>query len=298
MYDVIVIGAGIAGLTASIYGARANKKVLVIEASSYGGQIINSNSIDNYPGVNNISGFEFATDIYNQTINLGVLYKNESVIEITKDKEVITKNNKYSAKTIIIATGLSPRKLKIDNEDKFIGKGISYCAICDGNFYKDLDVCVVGGGNTAMEDAIYLSNICKKVYLIHRRDLFRGEDKYLSILKSKSNVEIVYNSNIVSISGEDKLSGVVLRNKNNEERNVLVSGLFIAIGHIPNTSLFSSIISLDGDGYILSDDCTTNIPGIFVAGDVRRKTLRQLVTASSDGAIAATLAINYISNNE
>ena len=175
MYDIIVIGAGVAGLTSAIYGLRAGKKVLVLEAVSYGGQIINSNSIDNYPGVNNIDGFTFATNIYNQAIELGMEYKTEKVIELTKDKEVITTKSKYKGKSIIIATGLKQRKLELPNEDKFIGKGVSYCATCDGNFYKNLDVCVVGGGNTALEDALYLSNICNHVYLIHRRDKLRGD---------------------------------------------------------------------------------------------------------------------------
>lgn len=295
MYDIIIIGAGVAGLTSAIYGLRAGKKVLVLESSSYGGQIINTDSVDNYPGVLGLSGFEFSTNIYNQAINLGMEYKNEKVIEITKDKKVITSNNKYIAKSIIIATGLSRRKLDIKNEDKFIGKGISYCAICDGNFYKNKDVVVVGGGNTALEDAIYLSNVCNKVYLIHRRDEFRADKHFSDILKSRDNIEAILDSNVIDIIGSEKLEGVVLKNnKTNKDKELKVSGLFIAIGHIPNTQIFKSIINLTSDNYIDSADCRTNVNGIFVAGDVRSKDLRQLVTATSDGAQAATLAINYL----
>ena len=294
MYDIIVIGAGVAGLTSAIYGLRAGKKVLVLEAVSYGGQIINSNSIDNYPGVTNTDGFTFATNIYNQAIELGMEYKTEKVIELTKDKEVITTKSKYKGKSIIIATGLKQRKLELPNEDKFIGKGVSYCALCDGNFYKNLDVLVVGGGNTALEDAIYLSNICNKVYLVHRRSEFRGEKHYIDIIKSKNNIELILDSNVVSINGDNKLESITLiNNKTNKEQTLKISGLFIAIGHIPNSEEFKDIINLS-DGYIDSYDCTTKIDGIFVAGDIRNKDLRQLVTATSDGAIAATLAINYL----
>lgn len=294
MYDIIVIGAGVAGLTSAIYGLRAGKKVLVLEAVSYGGQIINSNSIDNYPGVNNIDGFTFATNIYNQAIELGMEYKTEKVIELTKDKEVITTKSKYKGKSIIIATGLKQRKLELPNEDKFIGKGVSYCALCDGNFYKNLDVLVVGGGNTALEDVLYLSNICNKVYLVHRRSEFRGEKHYIDIIKSKNNIELILDSNVVSINGDNKLESITLiNNKTNKEQTLKISGLFIAIGHIPNSEEFKDIINLS-DGYIDSSNCTTNIDGIFVAGDIRNKDLRQLVTATSDGAIAATLAINYL----
>lgn len=294
MYDIIVIGAGVAGLTSAIYGLRAGKKVLVLEAVSYGGQIINSNSIDNYPGVTNTDGFTFATNIYNQAIELGMEYKTEKVIELTKNKEVITTKSKYKGKSIIIATGLKQRKLELPNEDKFIGKGVSYCALCDGNFYKNLDVLVVGGGNTALEDAIYLSNICNKVYLVHRRNEFRGEKHYIDIIKSKNNIELILDSNVVSINGDNKLESITLiNNKTNKEQTLNISGLFIAIGHIPNSEEFKDIINLS-DGYIDSPNCTTNIDGIFVAGDIRNKDLRQLVTATSDGAIAATLAINYL----
>lgn len=295
MYDIIIIGAGVAGLTSAIYGLRSGKKVLVLESFNYGGQIVNSDSIDNYPGIDNISGFDFSTNIYNQAQKLGMEYKREQVIEITKQYKIITEKATYDAKSIIIATGLKQRKLNISNEDKFIGKGISYCAICDGNFYKNKDVLVIGGGNSALEDAIYLSNICNKVYLVHRRDQFRGSKHFVDILKSKGNVNFILNSNVIKISGKDKLKKVTIKNNATKEKFELnVSGLFIAIGHTPNSDAFKNIINIDSNGYILSDDCKTNIDKIFVAGDVRSKDLRQLITAASDGACAATLAINYL----
>lgn len=297
MYDIIIIGAGIAGLTSAIYSLNANKKVLVLEKSSYGGQIINSSVVDNYPGLPKTNGFDLATSIYNQVLDLGGNIKYEEVIKITKEKKVITTKETYQAKAIIIATGLISKKLEIENEDKFIGKGISYCATCDGNFYKGKDVMVVGGGNTAIEEANYLSNICHKVYLVHRRDEFRSASNLLEILKKKSNVEIIYNSTVHKINGDTLLESVDLVDKDQNIQNVSISGLFIAIGKNPNNEKFKDFVELTTDGYIKSDDdCKTNIDGIFVAGDVRNKKLRQLVTATSDGAVAATEAIQYINN--
>lgn len=297
MYDIIIIGAGIAGLTSAIYSLNANKKVLVLEKSSYGGQIINSSLVDNYPGLPKTNGFELATAIYNQVLDLGGNIKSEEVIKITKGKEVITNKGKYKAKAIIISTGLVSKKLEIENEDKFIGKGISYCATCDGNFYKNKDVMVVGGGNTAIEEANYLSNICHKVYLVHRRDEFRSNSSLLEKVKNKSNIEIIYNSNVYRINGDNLLESIDLIDYDNHIQNISVSGLFIAIGKNPNNDIFKDLIKLTKDGYIESNDnCKTNIDGIFVAGDVRNKELRQLVTAASDGAIAATEAIKYIND--
>ena len=287
MYDIIIVGAGPAGMTSALYALRANKKVLVLESKSYGGQIINANLVENYPGLPNVSGFEFANNLYNQIKDLGVELKYETVIRIEEDKRVITNKDSYKGKAIILATGVENRKLNIDKEEEFIGKGISYCATCDGNFYKKKDVGVVGGGNTALEDALYLSNICNKVYLIHRRDSFRGESKYLDELKSKSNVEIITNSNVIKINGNDKLESIELDNGNILE----ISGLFIAVGQEPKNEIFKNIIELD-NGYIASvDGVHTNIDGIYVAGDTRVKDLRQLTTAVSDGSIAATTAL-------
>ena len=282
-------------MTAAIYAKRAGKEVLLLDEVSYGGQIINSNSVENYPGFSSISGYELATSIFNQTQNFGVSFKMERVVNITESRKVITNKNKYQARAIIIASGLRHRRLDVIGEDKFLGKGLSYCATCDGNFYKNLDVCVVGGGNTALEDALYLSNICNHVYLIHRRDKLRGDKYLIDLLNKKDNVSFIFDSVVKEIRGDDKISSVLLLNKtNNKEVSINVSGVFVAVGYEPSSKVFNNIINLDERGYIKSDDCTTNVSGIFVAGDVRSKKLRQLVTASSDGAIAATLAVSYL----
>ncbi|MBP3799702.1 MAG: thioredoxin-disulfide reductase [Bacilli bacterium] len=299
MYDIIIVGAGPAGLTASIYARRADKKVLVLEANSYGGQIISASDVENYPGERHISGFDFATKLYNQAKDLGSEIVFEKVIDIKddKEKEVVTTNNTYKAKAVILATGSFNRKLGIDKEEEFIGKGVSYCATCDGAFFKNKDVAVVGGGNTALEDALYLSDIVKKVYIIHRRDSFRGDEKTLKELKSKDNVIFVYNSNVTRLIGNEKLEGIEVKDNDGKVAIIDVDGIFIAIGRIPENRNFSKLIKLDELGYAISgEDCHTNVDGVFVAGDNRTKSLRQLVTATSDGGISATEAIKYINS--
>ena len=292
MYDIIIIGAGPAGLTAAIYAKRANKNILILEAKNYGGQIINASKVENYPGIKSISGYDLATNMYNQVKDLGVEIKFETALNIDKSKTVTTNNNTYQAKAIILATGSENRKLNLPQEENFIGKGVSYCATCDGNFYKNKNVAIVGGGNTALEDAIYLSNIAKKVYLIHRRDIFRGENKYLSIIKKKDNIELILNSNIKKLNGKDKLESIDIIDNNNNIKKINIDGLFIAVGQEPKNQIFANIININEQGYIESTDGVhTNIDGIYVAGDTRVKTLRQLTTAVSDGAIAATTAI-------
>lgn len=289
MYDIIVVGAGPAGMTACVYALRANKKVLLLEGKSYGGQIVNAYRVENYPGISEISGFDLATNMYNQVKNLGCEIKYETVVKIEKGK-VVTNKNEYKCKAIIICTGCENRKLNIDKEDKFIGRGVSYCATCDGNFYKDKVVAVIGGGNTALEDTLYLSGIAKYVYLIHRRDSFRGDDKYLDEIKKLSNVKIITNSSVLEFIGDDYLTGIKIDNDGYIE-NILVDGLFIAIGQIPNNN-FSEIIDVDNNGYIISRDTVhTSCDGIYVAGDARVKDLRQLTTAIGDGAMACSVAI-------
>lgn len=290
MYDMIVIGAGPAGLTAALYALRANKKVLVFEKNTYGGQIINTGVIENYPGVKDITGFDFATNLYQQVTDLGGEVVTEEVIKIDKDKNVFTNKGEYKAKSIIIATGVQRRKLNLPNEDKLVGGGVSYCAICDGGFYKNKVVAVNGGGNTAIEDALYLTNVAKKVYLIHRRDEFRAEQKYIDELKAKDNVEFVLNSTITSINGNMKLESIDV-DTDGESRNIVIDGLFIAIGQVPSNEAFEGVIELE-NGYIKSEDGVhTNVEGIYVAGDTRVKELRQLTTAVGDGALAATKAM-------
>ncbi len=299
MYDIIIIGAGPAGLTAAIYARRALKKTMILEATSYGGQIINTLDIENYPSTPHISGFDLATNMYQQAKELGTEFIFEKAITIKKDKKEIiveTKNHTYQSKTLIIATGLDNRKLGIEKEKELLGKGISYCATCDGNFYKEKEVAVVGGGNTALEDALYLSNLAKKVYLIHRRDQFRANEIEVEKCKKQKNIEFVLNSNIKKLIGENNLNAIEVENNQEEKRIINVSGLFIAIGKVPENENFKKLIHLDNNGYIIAgEDCHTNIEGIFVAGDNRTKELRQLVTATSDGAIAATEAIKYLS---
>jgi len=300
MYDLIIIGAGPAGMTAAIYARRALKKTLVLEAVSYGGQIINTLEIDNYPVAPHISGFDFSTKLYNQAKDLGAEFKFEKVVELhnLKDyKEIKTTKEIYQAKAVIIATGADNRKLGLENENELIGRGVSYCATCDGNFYRKKDVVVVGGGNTAIEDALYLSNIANKVYLVHRRDSFRGDPIEIDKLERKDNVQFIYNSNVTKLIANEKLEKVEITANNGKKQELKVDGIFIAIGRVPETENFRELITIDDTGYIIAgENCHTNIPGIFVAGDIRVKDLRQLVTATNDGAIAATEAVKYIDN--
>ena len=302
MYDIIIVGAGPAGLTAAIYARRANKNVLVFEAKAYGGQIINTLDIENYPVEEHISGFDFATKLYNQVKNLGAEVKFEKVVDIKDNKtskEVTTNKGTYEAKTIILATGADNRKLGLENEDELLGKGISYCATCDGAFYKHKIVAVQGGGNTALEDAEYLSEICDKVYLIHRRDEFRADEKIVNKLKKKENIEFVLNTTITKINGQDKLESIEVKDNTGNTKTLEINGLFIAIGRIPENQNFAKLINLNEAGYVeAGEDCHTNVNGIYVAGDNRVKLVRQLVTAAGDGAVAATEAIKYINTNK
>ena len=300
MYDCVIIGAGPAGLTAAIYLRRAAKKVIVLEALNYGGQIINTLDIENYPVEEHISGFDFATRIYEQAKKLGAEIKFERAVEIEdlKDHKIV-KTNKgiYKAETVIIATGSENRKLGLEKEEDLVGLGISYCATCDGAFYKDKTVAVVGGGNTALEDALYLTDIASKVYLIHRRDSFRAEEATINLLKVKDNLEFVYNSNVTKLIGEDNLEKIEVTDNDGNTKEIELDGLFVAVGRIPETENFAKLIETDKGGFIIAgEDCHTNIPGIFVAGDTRVKEVRQLVTATSDGAISATEAIKYMRN--
>lgn len=293
-YDVIIVGAGTAGLTAAIYALRAGKTVAVFEKNTYGGQIVNTPDIENYPGLKHVSGFEFATALYEQATELGakVLFEEVTRIEDNGDiKAVTTSGGSYEATSVILATGAKNRPLGIDREEELIGKGISYCATCDGMFFRNKVVAVNGGGNTALEDATFLANFCSKVYVIHRRDEFRGDVSEVNKLKEKDNVEFVLNCTVTELIGDEKLSGVKVLDKiTGEEKTLEVEGLFIAIGQMPENSLFANVVNLEDKGYIIADEsCTTKTAGVYVAGDCRTKTLRQLTTAASDGAIAASL---------
>ncbi|MBP3899535.1 thioredoxin-disulfide reductase [Candidatus Saccharibacteria bacterium] len=290
-YDIVIIGGGPAGLTAGIYAARAGKKVLVLEGRALGGQIVNAPDVRNYPGTPSISGVDLSMNMYKQVLEHGGEVKFERAMGI-KDKIVHTDGGEYKAKAIILATGAENRKLGLYGEDKLVGKGVSYCATCDGNFYKDKTVAVVGGGNTALEDAIYLADICKKVYLIHRREEFRGDKTTVDKIKALKNVEMILSANVKEILGEEKVEGLELEIKDGERKEVKVDGVFFAIGYEPQANEFADSVELDEQGYIKTKDGVhTSTEGIYVAGDARAKDLKQLVTAASDGAIAATVAV-------
>ena len=300
MYDVAIIGGGIAGMTAAIYARRASKSVLVLEKTVCGGQIINSPDIENYPAAPHISGYDLADRTYKQAKELGAEFRFENAEKIENENgffAVVSKKARYEAKSVIIAVGSENRKLGLENEDKLTGRGVSYCATCDGFFFRGKTVAVVGGGNTALDDALYLSDVAKKVYLIHRRDSFRGENSTFEKLKSKDNVEFVYNSVVDKLIADEKLTGVEVKNKNGMTAVIEIDGLFVAIGRTPENSPFEDLIDLDDAGYALSgENCRTRTPGIFVAGDNRAKEIRQLVTAASDGAVAASEAVRYLSS--
>ncbi len=297
MYDVMIIGGGPAGITAGIYCARANLKTIIFERECIGGQIASTPSIQNFPGFISINGADFASNLYEQAVNLGVDIVIEEVLDIKpgKVKTIITDDGEYQAKTVIIATGAKHRLLNLPNEEKFIGKGISFCTSCDGAFFKGLDVAIVGGANTAVTNALYMSNLCRKVYLIYHGSKLRCEKALFDGLQEKENVEILYHSSVVEIKGEDELEEIVFE-KDGERHNLKVQGMFLSIGMNAETSLVQNILPLSDKKYILSDDCTTAEQGIFVAGDCRNKNLRQLTTAVSDGAEAANFAIHYLEN--
>ena len=299
MYDIIIVGAGPAGMTAAIYACQARKKVLLLEKSVYGGQIIAADKVKNYPGFEEISGYEYATKLYNQVKKLNPDIKFEEVLQINSNnefKEIITNKNSYKSKSIIIATGSKNRKLGLNNEDNLIGKGISYCATCDGMFFKDKVVAIYGGGNNAIDESLYLCNIVKKLYVIYRGKEFKIDSINLEKLKEKDNVEFLLNSTITNITGKDSLESIIIKNNETNKENTLnLDGLFIAIGHVPVSSMCNNLINTDENGYIIAtEDCLTNIEGIFTAGDVRVKSVKQLTTACSDGTVAAINAFKYI----
>lgn len=300
MYDIIIVGGGPAGMTAAIYGANARKKVLILEKDSMGGQILKTNKIKNYPGFEEISGFDYSNNLFNQVKKLGVEVKFEEVLKINKDKSIITNKSKYNAGAIIIATGSKNKTLNILNEDKFLGKGISYCATCDGMFFKGKNVAIVGGGNSSISEALYLSNIVKNLYVIYRQKEFKFDSIDLETLKKKDNVTFIFNSTVSKLNGNEFIESITVKNdEDNNESEISVDGLFISIGFTPLSSLCEEILELSDNGYILSnEECTTNIDGVFVAGDVRKKSVRQLTTACSDGTIAAIKAFNYLNRKK
>ena len=302
LYDLIIIGAGPAGLSAAIYGIRAGFKTLVLEqAAMDGGQVLNTYEVDNYPGLPGINGFDLGTRFAEHAKGLGVENMTTQVLEVISDPEgkvktVRTSDGDILARAVILAAGASHALLKVPGEAELNGKGVSYCATCDGAFFRKKEVAVVGGGDVAVEDAIYLAGLCEKVYLIHRRNELRAAMSLQETMKKLPNVEILWEYVVEEICGEDQVSSLRLRHVGNRKERLLpVAGVFIAVGIRPNSELFASLVSLDEQGYVKAgEDCITNMPGIFAAGDIRTKKLRQIVTAAADGANAAASAEYYL----
>lgn len=298
--DVIIIGGGPGGYTAALYSARANLNTTVIEKLSAGGQMATTNQVDNYPGFEDgVNGFELGEKMRQGAERFGVntvFAEVESVDLNIQPKVIHTSEGDYYARTVILATGANPREMGLEEEQKLKGRGVAYCATCDGMFYRNKTVVVVGGGNTAVADALFLSKICNKVYLVHRRDQLRASKSYMSALKQSLNIEFIWNAKVSEILHDKKVTGIVAEDIESGDRiKVACDGVFVAIGRIPNTDLFKGQIELDEGGYIVADETTkTNLPGVFAAGDVRTKPLRQIVTATADGAVASKFAEEYI----
>ncbi len=297
MYDIVVLGGGIAGMSAAIYGRRYGYSVAVIEENLIGGQIVNTPDVENYPAIMLISGAELSFTLLEQVTKLGaeVIYGQVTAYDIEGAVKTLTMpDREIKGKTLIIANGLKRRELGCPGEQDFKGKGVGYCATCDGAFYKQKQVALVGGGNTALEDALFLSKICTKVYLIHRRDEFRGNEITVEKIKQKENIEIIYSGTVKEIKGDTKVRSVEVNTKDGV-RELVVDGIFIAVGQVTNNGCFSDVLDMDEGGFITADETTvTNLNGVYAAGDTRVKELRQLVTAAADGAVAASQCAKYL----
>lgn len=301
MYDLVIIGSGPAGMSAAIYAQRAKLQTVVMERQPFGGgQILNTYEVDNYPGIPGCGGFELGMKLRDHAESMGTVFLQEEVtaVEIREDgsKTVHTGQNSYDTRTVIWAAGAEHRKLGIPGEEEFQGKGVSYCATCDGAFFRGKTVAVVGGGNVALEDALFLARGCSRVYLILRRDVFRGARILQEKVLNTENITVIYNTQVEKISGTTAVEELVLHHKEQEEReNLPVQGIFIAVGITPNTKLLQNHVKLDENGYVIADESgVTEIPGLFVAGDARTKQLRQVVTAVSDGANCVTSVERYL----
>lgn len=298
MYDVAVIGGGPGGYTAALYCARSGLSVLVLEKLSPGGQMATTSMVDNYPGFEEgIDGFELGEKMQRGAERFGAetAFVNVTAVDLKNEIKVIdTSKGQVKARAVVLATGASPREIGLPEEASLRGRGVAYCATCDGMMYRNKTVVVVGGGNSAAADALYLSKICKKVYLVHRRDTLRASNVYLEPLKN-SSVEFIWNSQIKQILHDKKVTGVVVENLEGQLTEIPCDGVFAAIGRVPDTELFKGQTELDGQGYIQADESTrTNLPGVFAVGDVRTKPLRQIVTAASDGAVASHFIEEYL----
>ena len=304
MYDVIVVGGGPAGMTAALYALRNGKSVLVLEKSGFGGQITSSPRVENYPGYAGISGSALADAMMEQIMALGAEVELDEAVSVRSENGLrvveTADGNRYEAKAVVLATGMKHRLLGLPEEEELLGGGISVCAVCDGAFHTGYEVAVVGGGDTALQDALFLANNCAKVTLIHRRDEFRGEKKLVEQVLARENIEVLYSHTVeryVQKNGE--FTGVVvLDKKSGEEKELTLSGLFLAVGHKPETAAFADAVSCDTEGFFaVGEDMNTKTEGVFVAGDCRAKTVRQLTTAVGDGATAALAACKYIDAN-
>jgi len=299
MVDLLIVGAGTAGLTAAIYGTRAGMTVKIIENAIYGGQVIASPSIENYPSVPNVSGADFFLGLYQQAKHFGANILYETILSANLSgeiKEIVTSKGRHQAATVIIATGAKPRRLDVPGEADWIGRGIAFCATCDGAFYRDKDTVVVGGGNTAIGDALLLSGLCSTVTLIHRSSTFKAEQVQLECLQRRDNVQILTDTVVKEVLGDTVLEGLSIKNNiTGKTSHLFADGIFLAIGAKPNPSVFEPWVHLDKNGYVIAgEDCHTNLPGVFVAGDARTKKVRQLVTATADGAVSALAAKEYL----
>ena len=299
IYDILIVGGGPAGMTAALYGARAGKNVLLIEAQACGGQILESRKIENYPALPDVDGYTFAEGLKGQILSLGVTIENGRVDKIEEQKGAFCAyvgEKGYLCRSVILATGLRHRRLGVVGEDKLVGRGVSFCATCDGMFFRRREVAVIGGGNTAVQDALLLSEFCAKVYLIHRRTTLRAERELAERLKKRENIEFIGNTVVTELRGAERLESLLLQDVSTKnERELVVAGVFEAIGQLPQNGAFASMVALDNDGYFITDEqCATTCRGIFAAGDGRQKTIRQLTTAVSDGTIAALSAVTYL----
>ena len=298
MVDIIVIGGGPAGLTAAVYARRAGKSVLVLEKDALGGQITWSPKVENYPAVPAVSGMDLGNRMAEQAMDMGAEVEIDEVLRIEdfgSHKRVYGSfGTEYDARAVILAAGAKPRKLGLKREDELLGSGVGYCAVCDGAFFKGQAVAVNGGGNSALQDAVLLSDLCSRVYLVHRRGSFRGEEALVDQLRGKENVEFVLNAVITELKGDSELSGITVE-QDGLQREIPVSGLFVAIGHEPDLAAFADFLDRDAQGYAVSDEgCLTKTEGFFVAGDCRRKKIRQVTTAAADGAVAALAACAWL----
>lgn len=299
-YDLIVIGGGPAGLTAALYARRANKTVLVIEKGTFGGQITFSPKVENIPGFAEVTGNEFAEKLIEQVLMQEAEVECAEVLEV-KDgvyKTVVTDGGTFTAKSLIIATGAKYRLLGIPSEAKFIGEGISFCAVCDGAFYEGKTVAVIGGGNSALQEAILLADLAKKVYVVQNLDFLTGEQKLVEKLNTKPNVEVILGTVVDEFLGDADLNGIAVKNVADGAISILkLDGVFLAIGLVPQNGVFAELVPLDERGYIMAgEDCVTGTPGVFAAGDCRTKSVRQVATAAADGAVAALAACAYADN--